>query len=285
MADDALVTTGAVQAVDHVPADAEPAPRRTARKPKLDPACAEAVDAARQAALETADKVLPVGEHRGCVAEADRVVTHYFACEHPGYQGWRWSVTVARASRARKVTVDEVVLLPGEGALVAPQWIPWADRIRPGDVAPGILMPTPESDPRLEPGYTGGESAADTDPAEASQMRAVVAELGLGRERVLSLEGRDEAAERWSAGDGGPNTDMTRQAPAECASCGYFVRLQGGLGVLFGVCANQFSPSDGRVVSLDHGCGGHSDVVANEQRQELPAPVWDTITLDDSLFD
>ena len=48
------------------------------------------------------------------------MVTHFFACPHPGYQGWRWSVTVARASRAKVVTVDEVVLLPGEGALLGP---------------------------------------------------------------------------------------------------------------------------------------------------------------------
>ena len=52
------------------------------------------------------------------------MVSHFFACPHPGYQGWRWSVTVARASRARLVTVDEVVLLPGEGALARPTGCP-----------------------------------------------------------------------------------------------------------------------------------------------------------------
>lgn len=258
---------------------------RRPRPPKLDQACADAVDLAREAALEAASVTQTVGEHLGVVAEGDRVATHYFASTHPGYRGWRWAVTVVRASRAKKVTVDEVVLLPGDDAILAPEWVPWADRIEPGDVAPGVLMPTPDDDPRLEPGYTAGEFAKDLEPAEASAMRTVVAELGLGRERVLSAYGRGEAAERWLQSDGGPGNDLTRQAPASCSTCGYFVRLSGSMGVLFGACANQYSPSDGRVVSVDHGCGGHSDVVAPERSAELPAPIWDTITTDDTLFD
>ncbi|GAB3622921.1 DUF3027 domain-containing protein [Mariniluteicoccus endophyticus] len=253
--------------------------------PKLDPACAEAVDLAREAATSATVTTMPVGDHLGVTAEGDRVVTHRFACNHPGYRGWEWSVTVARASRARKITVNEVVLVPGPDALLAPTWVPWADRLQPGDVAPGTLMPTPDNDPRLEPGFTGGEHAKDLEPAEASQMRAVVAELGLGRERVLSVEGREDAAQRWLGSDGGPDNDMTRQAPAHCHTCAYFVRLQGNLGMMFGACSNQWSPSDGRVVSVDHGCGGHSDVTAPERGGELPAPVFDTISLDESLFD
>ncbi|OYO24502.1 hypothetical protein CGZ93_03700 [Enemella dayhoffiae] len=256
-----------------------------ARAAKLDQACADAVELAREAALSASAVTRSVGEHLGCEPEGERVATHYFGCTHPGYRGWRWAVTVARASRARKVTVDEVVLVPGPDALLAPAWVPWADRISNGDVAPGILMPTPDNDPRLEPGYTGGESATDTDPAEASQLRAVVAELGLGRERVLSAYGRAEAAERWLDGDGGPDNEMTRQAPANCVSCGYFLRLQGSLGVLFGACGNQYAASDGRVVSIDHGCGAHSDVTAPEREGELPEPVWETIERDGNLFD
>lgn len=139
---------------------------RRPRPPKLDPACAEAVDLAREAALDAASVTQTVGDHLGVIAEGDRVVTHYFASTHPGYRGWRWAVTVVRASRAKKVTVDEVVLIPGDDSLLAPDWVPWADRIEPGDVAPGILMPTADDDPRLEPGYTAGEYAADLEPAE-----------------------------------------------------------------------------------------------------------------------
>jgi hypothetical protein len=257
-----------------------------ARALKPDAVCAAAVDLAYAAAVETAAE-MGVGEHLGLKAEDERVVSHTFACLHPGYQGWRWSVTLARASRAKAPTVNEVVLLPGDDAVLAPDWVPWVERIQAGDVAPGLLMPSPDSDPRLEPGFTGGESAADADPAENSIVRVVVAELGLGRERVLSPVGRDEAAERWLAGDGGPNNQMTRLAPDVCETCGFFLRLQGSLGPLFGICANAYSASDASVVSVDHGCGAHSNVSSDDRAEELPAPVWETMEWDEpiSLFD
>lgn len=253
---------------------------------KPDAACLAAVDIAASAATDTAG-VMGVGEHQGSQADAERVLTHFFACSHPGYQGWRWSVTVARASRAKTVTVNEVVLLPGADALVAPEWLPWADRIQPGDVTPGLLMPSTGDDPRLEPGYTGGERAADADPADESLERVVVAELGLGRERVLSIVGQDEAAERWLTGNGGPGNQMSKLAPGVCETCGFFIRLRGNLGSLFGACSNAYSASDGEVVSVDHGCGAHSNIVSEGRAEELPAPVWETIEWDApiSLFD
>lgn len=260
------------------------APRSRTVKP--DAICLAAVDLAREAAVETAG-VMGVGQHVGTVADAERVVTHQFECPHPGYRGWRWSVIVARASRAKVPTVDEVVLLPGEGALRAADWVPWSERIQPGDVTAGLVMPTPDNDPRLEPGYTGGEAAADRDAAEESQLRVVVAELGLGRERVLSPEGRDQAVERWLAGDGGPDNQLSRLAPDVCETCGFFVRLRGSLGVLLGVCANGYSPSDSSVVSIDHGCGAHSAVPQEVEAEALPSPAWETIEWDEpiSLFD
>jgi hypothetical protein len=248
----------------------------------LDKACADAVDLAKEAA-ERLSGVFGVGEHLGVQPEDVRMATHYFECTHPGYPGWRWAVTVVRASRARVVTVNEVALLPGEKALLAPAWVPWSERVQPGDIVPGVLHPTPEADPRLEPGYTGGEFAADSDPAEASEMRALVAELGLGRERVLTRFGQDEAAERWIASDNGPDNTMTKQAPGLCTTCGFFIPLYGRMGHQFGACANRFSPSDGQVVTRDHGCGGHSDA-PEPKAKEKTAPVWDTVGVDDELF-
>ncbi|MGL5406644.1 MAG: DUF3027 domain-containing protein [Propionibacteriaceae bacterium] len=255
----------------------------TTKMSKIDPALRDAVDIARAAAEEAAS-IFGVGEYLEVTAEASRVATHWFTCPHSGYVGWRWAVTVTRAARAKTVTVDEVVLLPSSQALIAPAWIPYADRIQAGDIAPGVVMPTADDDPRLEPGFTGGDIAPDTEPAQASIIRSVVAELGLGRERVLSDTGRVQAAERWFAGEGGPDNQMTKLAPGICVDCGYFIRLQGRLGALFGACGNAFSPSDGRVTSVDHGCGAHSDVVSEEQSIELGAPAWDTISLDNSLF-
>lgn len=249
----------------------------------LDKACAEAVDLARETA-EARAGVIGVGDHLGVVADDVRVATHLFACTHPGYPGWTWQVTVARASRAKAVTVSEATLIPGDGSLLAPRWVPWSERIGAGDLSPGVLMPTPDDDPRVEPGFTAADLPPDADPAEWSATRVVVAELGLGRERVLSPAGRDEAVERWLDGPGGPETAMANQAPAQCETCAYFVALSGPIGRMFGVCANQYTPSDGRVVSRDHGCGAHSDVTEPRSAEQPAAPLWDTITVDASLF-
>lgn len=102
------------------------APRR--RTPKLDALLAESVDAAREALAEMAESV-QIGEHRGVSADDDRLVTHRFAAELPGYRGWDWFATLARAPRSRQVTVCEIGLLPGEDAIVAPDWVPWSDRV------------------------------------------------------------------------------------------------------------------------------------------------------------
>lgn len=267
-----------------VAAAGAPVRKRAAARPKADPALVKAVEQAREAAEFQAGD-FGVGAHLGFVIEGDRVLTHLFECPHPGYRGWHWAVTMARALRGRNVTVDEVTLLPGDDALVAPAWVPWTERVQAGDITPGSLLPTPDNDPRLEPGYTGGELAADQDPAEWAATRVVASELGLGRERVLSLEGRDLAAERWLDGPSGPDDSYTKHAPGQCQTCGYFVRLQGGLGRLFGACTNEYSPFDAHVVGIEHGCGGHSDLVEKTRGIELPEPVFDTISVDSSLFD
>ena len=243
--------------------------RRTARSRPAAPdaACAAAVDLARAAAAADGltDALLPagdpsagaadalVGEHLGFTVDGERVGTHWFASLAAGYPDWRWAVTVARASRSREVTVDEVALLPGDSSLRAPAWTPWSQRVAPGDLGPGDLLPAAPDDPRLEPGYTG----ADSDPAEVA---TVADELGLGRARVLSPIGRDDAADRWLDSGAGPDAPLAQSAPAQCSTCGFLVALGGPLHAAFGVCANAYSPRDGMVVTLDFGCGAHSDV-------------------------
>jgi len=248
-----------------------------ARTAKVDTIGGQAVDAAREALLLT----IPagdVGEHLGHQDEGERVVTHLFACSRTGYLGWRWAVTVARASRQKTVTVDEVVLLPGDEAIVAPEWLPWRDRIKPGDLGPGDLLPTEDDDPRLVPGYTAGDETIDED-----SLMSVSDEIGLGRARVLSLEGRGLAAQRWYDGSHGPEAPIALSAPANCGSCGFLLRLAGPMSQLFGACANAYANDDGRVVSYDHGCGGHSDAQFGSKNLPLPLPdpVLDTLTWDE----
>jgi hypothetical protein len=257
------------------------------RRPTIDAQAAAAVDLAR-AALDGLADPGTVGEHLGVEADDERVVTHLFACTLPGYRGWRWAVTVARASRSRSVTVDETVLLPGPDALLAPEWLPWSERLRPGDLGVGDLLPTSEDDPRLEPGWNAVDVAADpavVDPdapgsPEARWVADVVAALDLARPRVLSPIGLDDAVDRWLAGDHGPASPMSQAAPASCTTCGFRLALTGRLARAFGVCANEFSPSDGHVVSLEHGCGAHSEAAVMPSAQGVGAPVVDELGFD-----
>ncbi len=230
-----------------------------------DAALAAAVEVARGAALEVGGP--SVGEHLAAVAGADRIVTHAFAATLPGYAGWYWAVTLARAPRSKTATVDEVVLLPGGEALLAPAWVPWHERLRPGDLSPGDLLPSVADDPRLVPAY-----AASDDPA----VEEVAFELGLGRPRVMSREGRLDTTERWYASDAGPEAPMAKQAPAHCGTCGFLLPLAGSLRAGFGVCGNEFSSSDGRAVSVEFGCGAHSEAaVVVPSLAELTGVVYD----------
>lgn len=164
---------------------------------KADPVLVQAVDLARAAAIEEAGEAA-VGEYVGVDMDDDRVATHLFACASPAYVGWRWAITLTRASRARSATVNQVVLLPGPESILAPAWIPWSERVRPGDLGVGDVLPTSAEDARLVPGYTGANAAEAF--ADDWELRPALWELGLGRARVLSVQGRDDAAERWQRG-------------------------------------------------------------------------------------
>ncbi|WP_270409356.1 DUF3027 domain-containing protein [Brachybacterium paraconglomeratum] len=242
------------------------APRRprTAR-PKLDAVAAAAVELAREA-LEDVTEPGQVGEHLRVEATGERLVTHVFECTMPGYRGWSWVVVLARASRAKAATVAETALLPGEDAILAPAWEPWSERLKPEDVGADDLLPYREQDERLEQGY---EATGDED-----EDRIALWELGLGRPRVLSQEGRGEAAERWQAGEFGPRQTSSRgrkgTVPASCTSCGFLMKLSGSLRSEFGVCTNEWSPADGRVVHLGYGCGAHSETGQDDGEPEIP---------------
>ncbi|MDQ6849749.1 MAG: DUF3027 domain-containing protein, partial [Actinomycetota bacterium] len=72
-----------------------------------------------------------------------------------------------------------------------------------------------------------------------------------------------DAAERWQESDAGPEAAMARQAPAHCGTCGFYLPLAGSLQAAFGVCGNEVTASDGRVVSVEYGCGAHSEAVVD----------------------
>ena len=241
----------------------------------IDAVLAEAVDVARAALDDVADPGT-VGEHLRVVADDERLVTHLFDCSQPGYRGWAWAVSISRAPDEERVTVNDVLLLPGEESIVAPQWTPYRERIQPGDLGPGDVLPPDEDDVRLAPGWSVGDHVETVD-------RYFAREVGIGREWVLSLEGRDLAAQRWQDGDQGPDVPLAKQAPGRCHSCGFLVSLAGPLADRFGVCANGMANDDGRVVAYTHGCGAHSGARLSRSAgpQKLPPPVLDTVTVDE----
>jgi hypothetical protein len=347
-----------------------------------DEACAQAVDLARRAAEELAGAA-QVGDYVTATPDGDRVVTHLFRCLDPAYKGWCWAVTVARASRGKQVTVSECLLLPGQEAILAPDWVPWRERLRPGDLGVGDILPTPPDDARLVPALTldgddgltdwgetewampgtvpvdvvpvaveadgtaaegtdgpapegtaaadaGGEATATTDtgaeataaaadtgaedtgavataPGAAASAAAASGDTASGdtasgaaasenpagpepepapletmpgRARVLSAIGRDDAALRWYTSEHGPKTPLAHAAPGLCSGCGFFVRLAGPLGQVFGVCGNAYAPDDGRVVSADHGCGAHSEAMFPPTADQPLRPVIDELGYD-----
>ena len=132
---------------------------------------------------------------------------------------------MTRAKRGKDLTVNEVVLLPGDEAIVAPDWVPYKERLQPGDLSPGDLLPVEDEDARLVPTYLVGDDPIDTplDGDARAQVRRVAEESGLklgqvaqplraaltGRKTspgifdVLALLGREESLARIADQAGG----------------------------------------------------------------------------------
>lgn len=242
-------------------APAEPTPEITA-------VLRDAVDLARAAIIESSGDT--VGEYLGVSAEDHNAAAHRFIASLPGYQGWQWAVVVAAAPGAQRATISEVVLVPGPTALLAPRWVPWEQRVHPGDLGPGDQLAPVVDDPRLLPGYSKtGDPAIDD----------ITAEIGLGRRHVLSSYGRDSAAQRWHDGEYGPNSPMARATKLMCRDCGFMTPLAGVLGTKFGVCCNELA-ADGRVVDFTYGCGAHSNTPRPAGGGSAPYAPYDDGVLD-----
>jgi Protein of unknown function (DUF3027) len=84
-------------------------------------------DVARRALAEVTPES-SIGELLGARDIADDVVNVEFATTLGGYIGWHWTVTIATLEGGEP-NVLELELLPFEGALLAPAWVPWADRL------------------------------------------------------------------------------------------------------------------------------------------------------------
>jgi hypothetical protein len=194
--------------------------RPAAKRPaKLDALLAAAVDRARQGVLEMAPAE-QVGNHVGVVAEAERLVVHRFESKLPGYIGWQWFASLARAPRSKEITVCEIGLLPSEESVLAPDWVPWAERVRPEEAAAeaeSIAEENAEASNAVENADENNPDENDDDagrnPGEAANDDAGVTDAGRADEAAAPAV--DESADQASA-DPDPSTleAATSAAPA-----------------------------------------------------------------------
>ena len=138
------------------------------RTGKPDAFLAAAVDVARTA-VEGIAPAEQIGEHLGARSEGDRLVTHLFESRLPGYLGWQWYAVLTRNSRSKVVTVDELGLLPSEDSILAPAWVPWAERVRPEDAQADEAAEAP-SGPEAPSQASDADQQDDADDDDADQQ-------------------------------------------------------------------------------------------------------------------
>ena len=111
--------------------------------------------AAHDVALAALREVTPeatVGAAAGYTLEDGGVVSLLFENRMAGYPGWFWTVSLARVDDGEP-SVLELELLPGDDALLAPEWVPWAVRLADYQAAQVALREAGEVD--------GGEEDLD----------------------------------------------------------------------------------------------------------------------------
>lgn len=205
------------------------ASKRRYRRNSLSPLIDQRAVAAAREALELLDEG-EVGEHIGVKGVSKYAATHRFCAQVEGYSGWEWNAVVAWAPGNASVTINEVALVQGGKALKAPEWVPYHERVRPGDLGPGDQLPPREDDVRLH--VVDGE-------------------------KQLSTQGRNDAMQRLEEGEFGPESPFAQKAQFHCDTCAFYLPLDPSTGANAGVCVNEYS-ADGHLVSHKFGCGAHS---------------------------
>ncbi|GAA3644446.1 hypothetical protein GCM10022200_30680 [Microbacterium awajiense] len=150
------------------PVDA--APESAGAAVEVDPALLEAHDLALAALKEiTPDET--IGVAAGYRAEAEGVVSLRFENRLGGYPGWYWTVSVARVEDAEP-TVLEAELLPGDGALLAPDWVPWAERLAEYQAAQAAAAEAAAAEQTEGDSDDGADEFDDVNDLDASDFDA-----------------------------------------------------------------------------------------------------------------
>ncbi|MDR0950784.1 MAG: DUF3027 domain-containing protein [Candidatus Ancillula sp.] len=209
----------------------------------------EAEEIAKNAAALTAENVRYVGNLIEKKVIDGATISFEFASKFKAYPDWKFVVILQQLNDEDEITITESTFQPRENAFIAPEWIPWKERLQPSDMSEIDYNEFQQDDENLD------LILEDLNKEEQTKLN----NLAVEKNRILNVLGRSETAARWYEGVHGPKTASTRIALANCQTCGFYLPLEGDIGQMFGVCANAWSRDDGRVVSADHGCGMHSE--------------------------
>jgi hypothetical protein len=137
-------------------------------------------DRARLAAVEAAPKN-GVGDFLTQIEEEENVYTFLFAAKMKGYVGWNWSVSLF--ANEEDTTVSEVNLMPGEDSLIAPNWVPWSERLADYKALQAEL----EAQAALEAEENGTADDADEDDEDSQEATETESEVGEAAEEAEEL--------------------------------------------------------------------------------------------------
>lgn len=118
--------------------------------------------AAREAAPENG-----VGAFLGVIDEQPHTTSYRFESKLTGYVGWEWQVVVFQSKKSAPPTISEVVLLPGDKAIVAPSWVPWSDRRAEMEKAKELAV----SDLEISEDSEGDSESAGEVPPRRNRIR------------------------------------------------------------------------------------------------------------------
>jgi Protein of unknown function (DUF3027) len=170
---------------------------------------------AYNAAVEAASRNA-VGFFIDSVEEDEGVVTYLFEGKLKGYAGWRWSVSVFQGEGDAAPTISEVLLVPGPDSLVAPDWVPWSERLADYKALQAEL----EAQAALEAEEAeDSEDAEDGEEAEESADESEELEDSDSNEDVEADEVVEPAEDELAAAnveesvEAEPDTGKTRKRP------------------------------------------------------------------------
>ena len=245
------------------------------------------VEIAREAAVQTAEDPQAVGDFLRREDLGDGVYDFRFDSGLKGYEHWEWAVTLYHDAELGEWTVNEAALLPTKRSLVAPQWVPFRDRLPRR--ARGSRDSQEDDGQETEPGIAEAEAGQEMrdrdgnllDPADSDEdVAEAINRFYLLRRRVPSPKGLQDTAQRWDDG-----RSHSSRGDSDCVRDAFVVPLEGILGRMYGVCTNRHCRYDGKVVPLDHTCADPDGIDDDALRGMWPenSPLVDSEHID--VFD